>query len=128
MNKEYDSGRAVYLQIKERIREDIINGVYGSGQRLPGVRDLAFAAQVNPNTMQRALVELEAEGMVVTRGTSGRFVTDDGAAIETAKQKMLAGIAAAYLEKLRKFNIGKAEAVVLIEKAAAQAADNKEEA
>ena len=115
--REYDSGRAIYLQIRDKLREDIINGVYRSGQRLPGVRDLAFTAQVNPNTMQRALVELENEGIIITKSTSGRTVTDDAEMIEKAKQTMLSDIAKDYLKRVGKYNIGKAEAISLIENA-----------
>ena len=124
MSIEYDSGRALYLQLRDKLRDDIVGGVYASGQRLPGVRDLAFAAQVNPNTMQRALVELEDEGIIITKSTSGRVVTDDSSVIEKAKQDILAGITGDYLARLEKFGIGKAEAAALIEKYAPE--ENRE--
>ena len=114
MSIEYDSGRALYLQLRDKLRDDIVSGVYASGQRLPGVRDLAFEAKVNPNTMQRAVAELENEGIVITKSTSGRVVTDDVSVIENARRKMLAGITGEYLSRLAKFGIGKAEAAELI--------------
>ncbi|MBQ7647041.1 MAG: GntR family transcriptional regulator [Clostridia bacterium] len=124
MKIEYDSGRALYLQLRDKLRDDIVSGVYASGQRLPGVRDLAFAAQVNPNTMQRALVELENEGIIITKSTSGRVVTDDESVIEKAKQDILAEITEEYLARLEKFHINKAETAALIGK---YAPDDKRE-
>lgn len=68
-----NSDRPIFLQIVERIEMDIISGVYQPGQRLPAVRELASCAAVNPNTMQRALSELERTGLVYSQRTSGRF-------------------------------------------------------
>ena len=64
------SDRPIFLQIVERIEMDIISGVYQPGQRLPAVRELASCAAVNPNTMQRALSELERTGLVYSQRTS----------------------------------------------------------
>ena len=73
----FNSAQPVYKQIVSHIRADILNGVYPSGQQIPAVRQLALEAGVNPNTMQRALADLEAEGILLSRGTVGRFVTTD---------------------------------------------------
>lgn len=72
-----DDNRPIYLQLMERIQHDIISGVYQPGDKLPSVRDLALDAAVNPNTMQKALSELERSGLVYSHRTSGRFITDD---------------------------------------------------
>lgn len=64
-----NSDRPIFLQIVERIEMDIISGVYQPGQRLPAVRELASCAAVNPNTMQRALSELERTGLVYSQRT-----------------------------------------------------------
>jgi len=61
----------------ERIQHDIISGTYKPGDKLPSVRELAMEASVNPNTMQKALSELERIGLVHSRRTSGRFITED---------------------------------------------------
>ena len=61
---ELDNDRPIYLQLMERIQQDIISGIYKPGDRLPSVRDLAVEAAVNPNTMQKALSELERSGLV----------------------------------------------------------------
>lgn len=64
----------VYRQIVRHIRADILNGRYQPDEQIPPVRQLAMEASVNPNTMQRALSALEDEGLLVSRGTVGRFV------------------------------------------------------
>ena len=72
---ELDNDRPIYLQLMERIQQDIVSGIYKPGDRLPSVRDLAVEAAVNPNTMQKALSELERSGLVYSQRTSGRFIT-----------------------------------------------------
>ena len=72
-----DSSRPIYLQIIERVQMDIITGRYQPGDKLPSVRDLAQEAAVNPNTMQKALSELERSGLIYSQRTSGRFITED---------------------------------------------------
>lgn len=76
----------VYRQIVRHIRADILNGRYQPDEQIPPVRQLATEASVNPNTMQRALSALEDEGLLVSRGTVGRFVTSDEAALERARR------------------------------------------
>ena len=73
-----DNDRPIYMQLMERIQQDIISGAYQPGDKLPSVRDLAVEAAVNPNTMQKALSELERCGLVYSQRTSGRFITDPG--------------------------------------------------
>ena len=83
---QFTSRAPVYLQIVSRIRTDILSGVYSPDQQIPSVRQLAFEAGVNPNTMQKAFTVLEAERLFVTRGTVGRFITTDTDALESARQ------------------------------------------
>lgn len=72
-----DSDRPIYLQLVEQIQMQIVSGQYRPGEKLPSVRDLAMTAAVNPNTMQKALAELERSELVITQRTSGRTVTED---------------------------------------------------
>ena len=72
-----DSDRPIYAQLLERIQLQIVSGIYQPGEKLPSVRELAAEASVNPNTMQKAFAELERSGLILTRRTSGRFVTED---------------------------------------------------
>ena len=88
MGWQLDKDRPIYLQIVERIRSRIAAGEYPPGAKLDSVRDLAAEAAVNPNTMQRALQELERQGLVYSQRTSGRFVTEETDVIENAKRSL----------------------------------------
>ena len=83
-----DSSRPIYLQIIERVQMDIITGRYQPGDKLPSVRDLAQEAAVNPNTMQKALSELERSGLVYSQRTSGRFITEDKKLLSHMKSEL----------------------------------------
>jgi DNA-binding transcriptional regulator YhcF (GntR family) len=83
---KFNGSRPVYMQIKEQICGAILMGEFPPGARIPPVREFASQAQVNPNTMQRAMLELEREGLVVSCGTMGRFVTNDSQILETMRQ------------------------------------------
>ncbi|MBP3376985.1 MAG: GntR family transcriptional regulator [Clostridia bacterium] len=78
--------RPVYYQVAERIRQSILSGEYASGEQIPSVRQLALEAAVNPNTIQHAFSELEDQGLIVSRGTTGRFVTEDIAVIDRCRE------------------------------------------
>ncbi|MBR2388100.1 MAG: GntR family transcriptional regulator [Clostridia bacterium] len=88
MSWQFNGTQAVFIQIADKLRRDIVNGVYLPDTQIPTVRNLAFDAAVNPNTMQRALALLEGEGLLVTRTTVGRFVTSDTEVINNAKKKI----------------------------------------
>ena len=83
-----DDSRPIYLQIVDLIKTEIIAGVYRPGDKLPSVRDLAMEASVNPNTMQKALTELERSGLVYTQRTNGRFITEDIAKMTEIKEQL----------------------------------------
>lgn len=83
-----DSDRPIFLQIVERIQTDIVSGRYHAGDKLPSVRELAAEAAVNPNTMQKAFTELERMGLVYSKRTSGRFITEDSHMIEQLKTSL----------------------------------------
>ena len=78
--------RPVYYQVAERIRQSILSGEYASGGQIPSVRQLALEAAVNPNTIQHAFSELEDQGLIVSRGTTGRFVTEDIDVIDRCRE------------------------------------------
>ena len=86
MKWQFSNDAPIYFQLIEQIKVGIVSGAFPPGERLPSVRDLAVEAGVNPNTMQRALTELERDGLVYSQRTAGRFVTEDRGMIETAKQ------------------------------------------
>ena len=88
MEWQFRNDLPIYAQLVEKIRLGIISGELPPGSRLPAVRELAMEAGVNPNTMQRALQELEREGMVSTQRTAGRFVTEDDAVIRQSRKAL----------------------------------------
>lgn len=114
MSEQFDSSRPIYAQLVERLKARILAGTYQSGGHLDSVRDLAAAAGVNPNTMQRALAQLEAEGLVRTERTSGRFVTEDIDLIEQLRASAARNIAADFLEKMRSIGYTPQQAVELL--------------
>ena len=77
MSWTFDNDKPIYIQLIDLIRFKIISGEFSIGEKLSSVRELAEEAGVNPNTMQKALVELEKQGLVYTQRTTGRFVTED---------------------------------------------------
>ncbi|MBR0154364.1 MAG: GntR family transcriptional regulator [Lachnospiraceae bacterium] len=95
----------IYLQLVERMKSDIVAGIYAPGQKIPPVRELASLAGVNPNTMQRALSELEREGLLYSERTSGRFVSEDPARIREAKASQARELTAGYLDKMRSLGL-----------------------
>ena len=114
MGERFDTSRPIYAQIVERLKAKILAGVYPPGGHLDSVRDLAAAAGVNPNTMQRALAQLEAEGLVRTERTSGRFVTEDTDLIEQLRASAARNIAADFLEKMRSIGYTPQQAAELL--------------
>lgn len=83
-----DNNKPIYIQLVEQLKYKIISGEFGAGEKIDSVRNLAQEAQVNPNTMQRALAELERDSLVFSKRTSGRFVTDDKEKIESMRKEV----------------------------------------
>ena len=100
-----DSSRPIYLQIIERVQMDIITGRYQQGDKLPSVRDLAQEAAVNPNTMQKALSELERSGLIYSQRTSGRFITEDKELIHQMKKELAAAEVSAFVAHMKQLGI-----------------------
>ncbi len=111
-----DNERPIYLQLMERIQRDIISGVYKAGDRLPSVRDLAMDAAVNPNTMQKALSELERSGLVYSHRTSGRFITDDQPLIRKMREELAGECIRQFLAQMQDLGFEDNETVEMLEK------------
>ena len=114
MNWKFSGDRPVYQQIMESIRGAILKGELAPGKKVPSVRDMAAEAQVNPNTMQRALTELEREGLLVSGGTSGRSVTEDEAILSAMRERTLNELARDCAEKFMVFGITPKEAAEIL--------------
>ena len=107
----FDNERPIYVQLVEKIRLEIISGKLQSGQRIPSVRELAIKTRVNPNTMQKALAELEEEGLIYTERTNGKFVTDNKELIENIKNKLAEEKVNNYLNDMQNIGIDYKEAL-----------------
>ena len=114
MDWNFRSDLPIYSQLVERIQQAIASGALPPGTRLSSVRDLAMEAGVNPNTMQRALQELEREGLVYANRTSGRFVTEDVSRIEAAKKARAEVLVRGFLEAMNKLGCSHEEILALL--------------
>ena len=114
MEWKFTGDRPVYQQIMEHIRGAILVGAYPPGARIPAVRDLAAEAKVNPNTMQRALMELEREGLLVSCGTVGRFVTDDSAILDGMRATAVDAILRASAVQFRALGLTMEQAAAML--------------
>ncbi len=109
-----NADRPIYLQLAERLELAICSGIYQPGERIPSVRDLAAEAGVNPNTMQRALAELERKNVVVTFRTSGRTVTEDKAMIRETRNALAREQVDEFLKKMKEMGFEKEEIIELL--------------
>ena len=111
----FTADKPVYLQIAERITISVLSGEYKPGEQLPTVRDLATKAAVNPNTVQHAFSELENNGLILSQGTVGRYVTSDTAVIEKCHNQLSESIVSEFVKKCKKLSISKSEVINIIE-------------
>ena len=113
---EFSPDLPIYLQIIEEIKRQIISGERKPGDRVESVRDIAQFMGVNPNTMQKALSELEKEGLIYTERTAGRFITMDKSIISETKLYLAKNKIAEFVEFMYKLGFSKSEIIKLIEK------------
>ena len=111
----FEHNTPIYLQLVEKIRFQIISGELQPGDRVLSVREWALQEKVNPNTMQKALSELEEEGLILTERTNGKFVTTDLELIRTCKQKEARRIADDFYEKMSSIGMGRRVALQYLE-------------
>ena len=114
MEWKFTGDRPVYQQIMEQIRCAVLSGEFSPGAKIPAVRDLAMDAQVNPNTMQRALRELEDEKLLITDSTSGRYVTDDPGVLDAVRQKQLSTLSAECIRQFAALGLSPTQAIKLL--------------
>ena len=114
MNRVFDADRPIYIQLIERIKMMIASGEYAPGARVPAVRELAEQTAVNPNTLQRAMAELEREGLLMSQRTSGRFITEDISAIMNLKKELASDQVKRFLDGMKAIGIPAEDAAKLI--------------
>ena len=111
-----NSDRPIYAQILERIQMQIVSGVYQPGTKIPSVRELAADAGVNPNTMQKALAELERSGLVMTQRTSGRVVTEDLNMIKEIRNQLAGEQVKEFVKKVKDLGFDREDIIDLLRK------------
>ena len=107
--QNFDNTIPIYLQIIDRIKLKIISGEWPPGERIASVRELAMQFEVNPNTMQRALTELERDGLIFTERTSGKFVSKDKSSIEKVRNDVCNKYISDFLKKMKQAGYEKGE-------------------
>jgi len=122
MEWTFRQGTPIYAQIIEQMHMSIANGTFKPGQRLASVRDIATEAEVNPNTMQRALSSLEQEGLLHTERTSGRFITEEESKLDDLRKSLGNRFIDELFSNLEKLGMKKEEIIEAVEK---YAADNR---
>ena len=124
MKWQFSNDAPIYSQLIDQIQVGIVSGAFPPGERLPSVRDLATEAGVNPNTMQRALAELERDGLVYSQRTAGRFVTEDQRMIDNVKRSLAQRHIQAFWEAMTRLGYDRQEVLALMRREVSEEGDD----
>lgn len=116
MKFEFNNEIPIYIQLVEQLKIYIISGTLKPGERLPSIRELALQTKVNPNTMQKALSEMEDLKLVYTERTNGKFVTEDQELINKYKKQYADEISKKYFKSMESIGFNNVEAISYLEK------------
>ncbi len=116
MELTFDNNIPIYIQLLEYMKIYLISGVFKEGEKLPSVRDFANTFKVNPNTMQKALAELESMKLIYTERTNGKYVTNDNKLIEKLKDEYAITLAKSYFGGMKRIGLGKADSIKYLER------------
>ena len=126
MGWKFNNDRSIYLQLVEQIQNRIATGFYKPGGRLPSVRELAGEAEVNPNTMQKALAELERQELLYSQRTAGRSVTENEGRILKMKKEAARGAVDVFLKQMENLGFDETEIIELIREAGKEREKNEQ--
>lgn len=112
----FDNERPIYIQLVEQLKVLIVNGKLQPNEKIPSVRELALKLQVNPNTIQKALMELENEKLIYTERTNGKFVTSDIDLIKKSKDNLAKKTADIFLMNMEKIGFSDLEAISYLQR------------
>lgn len=115
MELVFDNNIPIYIQLLDYMKIYLISGVFKAGEKLPSVRDFATTFNVNPNTMQKALAELENMDLIYTERTNGKYVTKDEALIMKFKDEYAMKLARSYFQGMKMIGFGKADSIKFLE-------------
>ena len=116
MEFTFDNNIPIYIQLLEYLKIYLISGVFKCGDKLPSVREISTTFKVNPNTMQKALSELEGMKLIYTERTNGKFVTTDSKLIEKLKDDYALTLAKSYFQGMKRIGLGKADSIKYLER------------
>lgn len=116
MTNQFQSNIPIYLQLVNKFKHRIVSGELKAGSKLESVRDLAISFEVNPNTMQRALSELERDGLVFAERTVGRFITKDKELIIKMREAVAQEIIDQFIQQMKSLGFSNQEAMELFQK------------
>ena len=116
MELTFDNNIPIYIQLLEYLKIYLISGTFKSGEKLPSVREFSAIFKVNPNTMQKALAELENQNLIYTERTNGKYVTKDTKLIAKLKDEYATCLAKSYFEGMKKIGLGKADSIKYLER------------
>lgn len=114
MGYDFQNNTPIYLQIIKQIKTQIINKEYLPNQKIPSVRELSLQFAVNPNTVQKALAELENEGLIYTERTNGKFVTNDEEIISKITQETIDKMIDEFYDSMAKIGLNKAQILEIL--------------
>lgn len=114
MDFSLQNSMPIWQQLASQLRERIVTGAYPPGSRFPSVRELAAEAGVNPNTMQRAMTQLESDGLVITNRTAGRTVTEDADVLESIRRSLALLRTHEYFVQMEALGYSRADAAALV--------------
>ena len=115
MEFTFDNNIPIYIQLLEYLKIYLISGIFKCGEKLPSVREFSTTFKVNPNTMQKALAELESMNLIYTERTNGKYVTNNSKLIETLKDEYAMTLAKSYFQGMKKIGLGKADSIKYLE-------------
>ena len=111
MNFIFDNDRPIYIQLVDQLKEYIVSGKFKAGEKLPSVREFAMQIKVNPNTVQKALAEIENQQLIYTERTNGKFVTTDVELIENMRKGLAREFVKNYLKEMQDIGLTHKDAV-----------------
>ena len=115
MEFTFDNNIPIYIQLLEYLKIYLISGVFKCGDKLPSVREFATTFKVNPNTMQKALAELESMKLIYTERTNGKYVTNNSELIDKLKDEYAITLAKSYFQGMKRIGLGKADSIKYLE-------------
>ncbi|WP_073587892.1 GntR family transcriptional regulator [Anaerocolumna xylanovorans] len=111
---DYKDRRPIYEQVEERFEELILKGGLLPKEQLPSVRNLAMELSINPNTIQRAYMELERKGFIYTVKGRGSFIADTEHLVDIRKNDLLCSVAE-ILREAKEIGIEKDQVIKKVE-------------